>query len=247
MTHDPPPAADRGPPALRLVAVRKVHRSGDSTVTALDDLDFVVRRGEWTAIMGPSGSGKSSLLNVLGCLDTPDSGLYELDGIDVGTLDDDARADVRNQKLGFVFQGFNLLPGASALDNVVLPMLYDRAGRFPDAEARAREALRRVGLGHRLDHAPNALSGGQQQRVAIARALVTEPLLLLADEPTGNLDSQATDDILALFAELHAQGVTIVMVTHEPDVAARCSRTVVLRDGRIVSDTAARPAVTEPG
>jgi putative ABC transport system ATP-binding protein len=228
-------------PAVRLVGVRKVHRSGDTTVTALDDLDFTVRRGEWTAIMGPSGSGKSSLLNVLGCLDTPDAGLYELDGIDVGTLDDDARADVRNQKLGFVFQGFNLLPGTSAVDNVVLPMLYDRTGRFPDPEARARAALRRVGLGHRLDHAPNALSGGQQQRVAIARALVTEPLLLLADEPTGNLDSQATDDILALFAELHAQGVTIVMVTHETDVAARCSRTVVLRDGRIVSDTAARP------
>jgi putative ABC transport system ATP-binding protein len=191
-----------------------------------------------TAIMGTSGSGKSTLLNILGCLDRPSSGEYRLDGMAVEQLDDNALAEVRNSRLGFVFQGFNLLPRASALEQVMLPMWYDRRRRFGDPEARARSALERVGLGARLDHHPNQLSGGQQQRVAVARAIVTEPALLLADEPTGNLDSHTTVEIMALFQELHAQGMTMLVVTHEDDVAAWCERAVVLRDGHIVSDRA---------
>jgi putative ABC transport system ATP-binding protein len=188
------------------------------------------------AIMGPSGSGKSTLLNILGCLDRPSSGSYRLEGVDVGSLEDDALADLRNQKLGFVFQGFNLLPRTSALENVILPMLYDRAHRYADPEARARAALEQVGLGHRMNHHPNQLSGGQQQRVAVARALVTEPALLIADEPTGNLDSHMGQEIMALFGALHEQGRTLIIVTHEPEIAAHCSRIVVLKDGQIVED-----------
>jgi putative ABC transport system ATP-binding protein len=224
------------PPVVETVGLERRYTLGAEQVAALRGVDLTIGRGEMVAITGPSGSGKSTLMNVLGCLDRPDAGRYALDGVAVETLSDDARADLRNQKIGFVFQGFNLLPRTTALENVVLPMLYDRAGRFPDAERRARRALERVGLGDRLHHHPNALSGGQQQRVAVARALVTEPALVLADEPTGNLDSAATADVLALFDELHRDGVTLVVVTHEEEVAERCSRRVVVRDGRIVSD-----------
>jgi putative ABC transport system ATP-binding protein len=186
--------------------------------------------------MGASGSGKSTLMNVLGCLDTPTAGSYWLDGTRVDGLSRNQLADLRNQKLGFVFQGFNLLARTSALDNVELPLLYDRAGRWKDTKAVAAEALRRVGLGDRLDHQPSELSGGQQQRVAIARALVTEPTLLLADEPTGNLDSHMTVEIMALFQELNDQGITVVLVTHEPEVAQYTKRIIEVRDGRIKRD-----------
>jgi putative ABC transport system ATP-binding protein len=208
----------------------------DGVTPILKGLNLRVEAGEMLAIMGPSGSGKSTLLNILGCLDRPSSGTYRLEGVDVGSLDDDALADLRNQKLGFVFQGFNLLPRTSALENVILPMLYDRKHRYADPEARARSALEQVGLGHRMNHHPNQLSGGQQQRVAVARALVTDPALLIADEPTGNLDSHMGQEIMSLFASLHALGRTLIIVTHEPEVAALCSRTVVLKDGQIVED-----------
>jgi putative ABC transport system ATP-binding protein len=194
------------------------------------------------AIMGPSGSGKSTLLNILGCLDRPTSGIYRLDGVEIGSLSDDALSDLRNQKLGFVFQGFNLLPRTSALENVMLPMLYDRQHRYPDPEARARRALEQVGLGHRMNHLPNQLSGGQQQRVAVARALVTEPALLIADEPTGNLDSHMSEEIMALFRSLHAEGRTLIIVTHEQEIADSCSRILVLKDGQIREDRLNTPA-----
>jgi putative ABC transport system ATP-binding protein len=186
--------------------------------------------------MGPSGSGKSTLMNILGCLDTPTSGTYELDGTRVDGLSRNERADVRNRKIGFVFQGFNLLPRTSALDNVELPLFYDRSGRHLDTRKLAREALERVGLGDRLDHEPSELSGGQQQRVAIARALVTGPALVLADEPTGNLDSRTSIEVMALFQELNDHGITVLLVTHEPEIARYAKRIIQLRDGRIVRD-----------
>jgi len=230
------------------VAVVEIHRltrefksGGGEVVRALDGIDLVVEAGEMVAIMGTSGSGKSTLLNILGCLDRPSSGTYLLSGVAVETLDENALADLRNQRLGFVFQGFNLLHRTSALENVMLPMLYDRRGRFKDPEARARAVLTRVGLGNRLDHTPNELSGGQQQRVAVARALVTGPDLLLADEPTGNLDSHTTLDVMALFQTLHDEGMTQLIVTHEDEVASYCTRAIVLRDGRIVQDRANTP------
>jgi putative ABC transport system ATP-binding protein len=188
------------------------------------------------SIMGASGSGKSTLMNILGCLDVPSGGRYVLDGIRVDGLDGNALADLRNQKLGFVFQGFNLLARTSALENVELPLLYDRAHRWTDTKGMAAEALARVGLGSRLDHMPSELSGGQQQRVAIARALVTQPTLLLADEPTGNLDSHMTVEVMSLFQELNEQGITILIVTHEPDVAKYGRRIVEVRDGHIIRD-----------
>ncbi|MFN8652682.1 MAG: ABC transporter ATP-binding protein [Gemmatimonadales bacterium] len=212
------------------------YQMGAETVLALRGLSLTILRNEYVAIMGPSGSGKSTLMNLIGCLDTPNGGSYWLNGQEVSRLSDDALARVRNKEIGFVFQTFNLLPRASALQNVELPLVY--AGvTAKERRARAEEALTRVGLQHRMGHRPNELSGGQRQRVAIARALVNRPSLLLADEPTGNLDSTTSDEIMRVFAELHAQGQTIVVVTHEPSIAAHADRVVVLRDGRLDSDT----------
>jgi putative ABC transport system ATP-binding protein len=222
---------------IHIEQVAKIYGSGENEVRALRGVDLNVEPGELIAVMGSSGSGKSTLMNILGCLDVPTSGRYLLDGIRVDGMGRNQLADLRNQKLGFVFQGFNLLSRTSALENVELPLLYDRAGRWKDTKAIAAAALERVGLGSRLEHHPSELSGGQQQRVAIARALVTQPTLLLADEPTGNLDSRTTREVMALFQELNEQqGITIVLVTHEPDVAQYAKRMVEVRDGRIRRD-----------
>ena len=216
--------------------ITKTYISGTNEVHALSNVDLTVTRRELVAIMGTSGSGKSTLMNLLGCLDTPTSGSYTLDGVRVDGLGKNELAAIRNQKLGFVFQGFNLLARTSAVENVELPMLYDRSGRKRDTRALAVAALERVGLGSRLDHQPSELSGGEQQRVAIARALVTEPALVLADEPTGNLDTHTTIEVMALFQQLNEQGITIVLVTHEPEVAVYATRVVQLRDGQICRD-----------
>jgi putative ABC transport system ATP-binding protein len=223
-------------PVIQISKVKKVYRMGSNEVFALCGVDLTVNAGEMIAVMGTSGSGKSTLMNILGCLDVPSDGAYVLDGTRVDGLGKNELADLRNQKLGFVFQGFNLLPRTSALDNVELPLLYDRAKRWTNTKQLAGDALARVGLGDRMDHEPSELSGGQQQRVAIARALVTQPTLLLADEPTGNLDSRTTVEVMALFQELNDQGITILLVTHEPDVAQYAKRIVDVRDGRIVRD-----------
>jgi putative ABC transport system ATP-binding protein len=221
-------------------ALQKTYVSGTNEVHALRGIDLTIARGELVAIMGTSGSGKSTLMNLLGCLDSPTAGSYELDGVRVDNMTKNELAAIRNQKLGFVFQGFNLLPRTTAVDNVELPLLYDRSGRKRDTRALAIRALESVGLGDRLDHQPSELSGGQQQRVAIARALVTEPALVLADEPTGNLDSRTTIEVMALFQELNDQGITIVLVTHEPEVAVYAKRIVEVRDGCIVRDEPVR-------
>ena len=231
-----PPLADRETdqrsPVAELRCVDKVYGSGAGLVRALDQLDLTVRRGDYLAVMGASGSGKSTAMNILGCLDRPSSGSYHLNGEAVEDLDDDALADLRNQQLGFVFQQFHLLPHATALENVMLPMIY--AGLSPQQRReKASEALERVGLAERMKNKPNQLSGGQQQRVAIARAIINQPALLLADEPTGALDSRTTDDVLNLFDALHEQGITLVLVTHEDDVAARAERVAHFRDGRV--------------
>ncbi len=220
-------------PILRLDDVGKVYRSGSLEVAAVRGVSLIVEEGEFVAIMGPSGSGKSTLMHLIGALDTPTTGRYHLAGEDVSTMSENALADVRNRRIGFVFQQFNLLSTMSAWRNVELPLVY--AG-LPRAERRRRavEALTRVGLADRVDHRPGELSGGQQQRVSVARALVTDPQLILADEPTGNLDSTATADVLDLFDELQAQGRTIVLITHEHDVAARAQREVHMRDGRLL-------------
>ena len=224
---------------IELVGIHKHYRMGDQEVRALDGVDLSIGRNEYVALIGPSGSGKSTLMNLLGCLDTPSAGHYLLNGRDTATLDDNELAHVRNREVGFVFQSFHLLPRMSVLDNVMQPLVYRG---LPRAERRRRavESLERVGLGNRLDHRPNQLSGGQRQRVAVARALVGEPSLLLADEPTGNLDSRTSAEIMALFDAIHAQGQTVVVVTHEPDIAAHCHRTVRIGDGRIVEDRRTR-------
>jgi len=216
-----------------MLHVSKVYGSGDTTVRALDDLTMTVQRGEYLAMMGSSGSGKSTAMNILGCLDRPSGGLYRLNGTSVQDLSDDDLADLRNRELGFVFQQFHLLPQLSALENVMLPMIYAGVPRAQRRE-QAMAALRRVGLGHRLENRPNQLSGGQQQRVALARAIINQPALLLADEPTGALDSSTTHEVLDLFDELHHQGMTILMVTHEADVAARAQRVLHFQDGRVL-------------
>ena len=225
-------AAAQRSPVAELRGVDKIYGSGAGLVRALDQLDLTVCKGDYLAVMGASGSGKSTAMNILGCLDRPSSGSYHLNGSAVEELDDDALADLRNQQLGFVFQQFHLLPHATALENVMLPMIY--AGLSPQQRRdKAREALDRVGLGERMQNKPNQLSGGQQQRVAIARAIINQPALLLADEPTGALDSRTTDDVLNLFDALHDQGITLVLVTHEDDVAARAERVAHFRDGRV--------------
>ena len=221
-------------PVAELIHIVKTYGSGDTEVRALNDLSLTVESGDYLAVMGTSGSGKSTAMNILGCLDRPSSGRYLLNGHAVETMGDDALADLRNQALGFVFQQFHLLPQLTALENVMLPMIY--AG-IPAEQRRQRatEALGRVGLQQRLGNRPNQLSGGQQQRVAIARAIINQPALLLADEPTGALDSRTTAEVLEIFDELHSSGMTVVMVTHEDDVAARAERLVLFRDGTIVA------------
>jgi putative ABC transport system ATP-binding protein len=228
---------------IELAEIHKVYQMGASEVNALDGVSLLIRRGEYVAIMGPSGSGKSTLMNIIGCLDTPTSGSYKLRGTEIRDRDDDELARIRNQEVGFIFQTFNLLARADALHNVELPLVY--AGRPKRARReRAREMLGLVGLAERMHHRPNELSGGQRQRVAIARALVNEPSIVLADEPTGNLDSKTGLEIMALLDQVHQGGNTVILVTHEEDVAANAERIVRLRDGKIESDQATRRAVS---
>jgi putative ABC transport system ATP-binding protein len=220
---------------IELQKISRHYRMGQQLIKAIDEIDLTIERNEYVMFIGSSGSGKSTVMNIVGCLDTPTAGDYVLNGHNVGGLDENELADIRNHEIGFIFQTFNLLPRASALKNVMQPLIY-RGIRHSERKAAAEDVLARVGLADRGNHLPNELSGGQRQRVAIARALVTRPSILLADEPTGNLDSQTTVEILALFDELHADGQTIVVVTHEPEVAAHGTRTIRLRDGRIESD-----------
>jgi len=228
-------------PVIRIRDLTRDYEMGTETVRALRGVSLDIHPNEYVAIMGPSGSGKSTLMNLIGCLDTPTAGEYWLNGQEVSRLTDDELARVRNREIGFVFQTFNLLPRATALHNVELPLVY--AGVCArERRERAVAALERVGLGHRLEHRPNELSGGQRQRVAIARALVNDPSILLADEPTGNLDSVTSEEIMRVFADLHAGGQTVIMVTHEPAIAAHAERVVVLRDGRVESDRLTRGA-----
>jgi len=227
-------------PIILLEGVTKVYGIDEARVEALRGLHLTIEPGEFVAVMGPSGSGKSTLMNIIGCLDRPTTGRYCLAGEDVSRMNKDQLADVRNRKIGFVFQSFNLLRRATAIKNVMLPLLYDRKSRLSprQREASAQAALAAVGLADRAGHFPNQLSGGQQQRVAIARALITDPVLILADEPTGNLDSQSAGDIMAVLRDLHARSRTIVMVTHEHDIAAYAQRSVLVRDGQITNESA---------
>jgi putative ABC transport system ATP-binding protein len=220
---------------IELKDIHKVYDMGAEKIHALNGVDLAVERGEYVAIMGSSGSGKSTLMNLIGCLDTPTSGSYVLNSVAVQDLDDTALAGIRNKEIGFVFQTFNLLARTDALHNVELPLIYAGLSRT-ERRDRARRALEKVGLGPRMHHQPNELSGGQRQRVAIARALVNEPSILLADEPTGNLDSATSEEIMLLFDELHQSGNTVVLVTHEPDIAAHAWRQVILRDGKVIAD-----------
>ncbi len=221
---------------IEIKGVTKVYHLGDVVVNALRGIDLEVDGGEFLAVMGASGSGKSTLMNLLGCLDQPTSGEYFLDGRNVNNLARNEYADIRNQKIGFVFQGFNLLARTSALENVELPLLYDRARRIGNPRKSAIDALSRVGLGDRVDHEPNQLSGGEQQRVAIARALVNNPAIILADEPTGNLDSRTSIDVMTVFQDLNDQGITVILVTHESELAQYAKRVVEMRDGSIRRD-----------
>ncbi|TQR34890.1 ABC transporter ATP-binding protein [Brevibacillus brevis] len=220
---------------LHIEGLTKQYKTDELELFALQNINIHVAQGEFVAIVGPSGSGKSTFMNMLGCLDRPTTGSYVLDGIDVTQLKDSGLAQVRNQKIGFVFQSFHLLPRATSLRNVELPMMYAGVG-MTERKKRAKAALQRVGLGQRMDHKPTQLSGGQRQRVAIARALVNQPAILLADEPTGNLDSRSSIEIMAIFQELHAQGVTILLVTHEADIAQHAERVITFRDGHIIRD-----------
>jgi putative ABC transport system ATP-binding protein len=237
----PPPAGDRAAagtsagPVIQLTDVHKTYAAGDAEVRALDGVSLTIAAGEFAAIMGPSGSGKSTLMNLLGCLDHATSGRYVLDGREVTSLDKGALAEVRNRTIGFVFQGFNLLSRTSAIENVELPLVYAGMGRA-ERHRRSRAALEKVGLGDRMHHLPSQLSGGQQQRVAIARALVNEPRLVLADEPTGNLDTRTSLEVMALFQSLWRAGLTLLVVTHEQDVAGFAARVITVRDGKILSD-----------
>ena len=220
---------------ITLQKLMKIYQMGDSTVHALDGVSLFIGQGEFVAITGPSGSGKSTLMNILGCLDRPTSGSYQLDGAEVATLNDDQLALTRNKKIGFVFQNFNLLPRISALHNIALPLVYAGVAEKERLD-RSLTVLTKVGLAERRDHRPNELSGGQRQRIAIARALVNDPAILIADEPTGNLDTKSSLEIMDIFCDLHKQGRTIIMVTHEPDIAAYAERVVHVRDGRILKD-----------
>jgi len=222
---------------VELRGITRVYRSaGGVEVRAVKGIDMAIKAGEFIAIMGPSGSGKSTAMNTLGCLDRPTTGSYLLDGQEVAEMSRDQRAKIRNQKLGFVFQGFNLLARTTALENVELPLLYKGVRSSKERRSRAMEALASVGLAKRSHHVPSQMSGGEQQRVAIARALVTDPVLILADEPTGNLDTKTSDEVMELFESLHQQGQTIILVTHEPDIALKCRRIILFRDGLIIGD-----------
>ena len=235
-----PPAAE-GRPLVEVRSLVKIYRRGEVEVRALEGVNLAIAKAEFVAIMGPSGSGKSTLMNILGGLDRPTSGAYFLDGVDVATLDADQRAEIRNAKIGFVFQSFNLLARTSALENVEMPLLYGNAALGTgDRILKARAALQRVGLEGREGHYPAQLSGGQQQRVAIARALITDPAIVLADEPTGNLDSHTSDEVMAIFQALNDEGRTVILITHEPDIATYARRVVQMRDGGITSDEPVR-------
>ncbi|MAB74658.1 MAG: macrolide ABC transporter ATP-binding protein [Flavobacteriales bacterium] len=223
-----------GQPLIHARDLRKTYHVGDQVVHALDGLDLDIHANEYVALMGPSGSGKSTLMNMLGCLDSPTSGRYILNDQDVSRLEDDALADIRNREIGFVFQTFNLLPRYTALENVALPMVYAGIGKA-ERMARAEEVLHQVGLGDRMDHRPNELSGGQRQRVAVGRALVMKPSIILADEPTGNLDTATSQEVMELFGDIQKAGNTVILVTHEEDISAYAHRTVRLRDGRVDS------------
>lgn len=232
-SHKASPSHDYHPIIIRLEEITKTYGSGNTKVKALDNINLSIEKGEYCTIMGASGSGKSTLMNILGCLDRPSSGRYYLDNVDVSGLSDSQLATVRNGKIGFVFQQFHLLPQMTALENVILPMIYGEVSPT-ERRDRALEALEKVGLGHRVNNKPNQLSGGQQQRVAIARAMVNQPVLLLADEPTGALDSQTTEEVLDIFESLHQAGITVVVVTHEAEVARHSQRVIWFRDGQVI-------------
>ncbi|MEQ1652200.1 MAG: ABC transporter ATP-binding protein [Hyphomicrobium sp.] len=246
LTASVTPAASAVPVLIRATNVSKIYTMGDQTVRALDDVSLDIAKGDFVAIMGASGSGKSTMMNLIGALDRPTTGHLAIDGRDIATMDSDDLADLRNGMIGFVFQQFNLLPRTAALNQVILPLL-DARPRPDDLEVRARHRLEQVGLGQRADHLPSQLSGGQQQRVAIARALINDPKILLADEPTGALDTKTSEEIMTLFGALNREGITVIIVTHEPDIAAYARRKIVFRDGKIIDDSVRAPLTEQLG